>query len=166
MQKHVYAMSEKSNQYAKKYKIGKPTSNIYTSAWNWSDTIFNTKYEWNMGFECPHPVIFSPFRFLTICLIYKCYGNISKKTTMTFAFKMLKQMFLHTCFIPCIFPVIAFVIVPSKSQFISGFPYVLLTITLTCEKINQAVIITVEFMVYLETFACCSARKCVSFLNI
>ena len=54
-----------------------------------------------IGLECPHPVIFSPFRILIICLIKKCCGNISKKTTMTFTFKMLKQMFLHTCFCNC-----------------------------------------------------------------
>ena len=143
-----------------------PPITFYTSAWEWSNTVFNIKSKWSIGFECPHPVIFSPFRILTICLIYKCYGNISKKTTMTFAFKMLKQMFLRACFIPCIFPIIAFVIVPSKSEFISGFPYILLTTTLTCEEIDQTVIIAVKFMVYLETFACCSARKCVSFLNI
>ena len=85
---------------------------------------------------------------------------------MTFAFKMLKQMFLHTCFIPCIFPITAFVTVPSKSEFLSGFPYILLTTTLTCEKINKTVAIRVDLMVYLETFACGSARKCVSFLNV
>ena len=62
-------------------------------------TLFNIKFKWSIGFECPHPVVFSPFSIRTICLIYNCYGNISKKTTMTFAFKMLKQMFLHTCFI-------------------------------------------------------------------
>ena len=45
---------------------------------------------------------------------WKYYGNISKKTTMTYAFKMLKQMFSHTCFIPCIFPIIAFVTDPFK----------------------------------------------------
>ena len=56
-----------------------------------------------IGFECPHLVIFSLFRIFIICLIYKCYGNNSKKTTMTFAFEILKQMLLHTYFIPCIF---------------------------------------------------------------
>ena len=66
---------------------------------------------------------------------------------------MLKQMFLHTCFVTYIFPIIAFAIVPSKSEFINRFPYMLLTTTLSCEKINQTVIITVEFMVCLETFA-------------
>ena len=35
----------------------------------------------------------------------------------------------------------------------------LLTTTLTCEKINQTVIITVKLIVYFETFACCSTRK-------
>ena len=138
---------------------------MYTSVWDWSDAVFNIKSKWSIGFECPLPVIFSPFRILTICLIYKCYGNISKKTTMILSFKMFKQMFLHTCFIPCIFPIIAFVIVPSKSEFISGFSYILLTTTLTCKKIDQTIIITVEFMVYLETFTCCSALKSVSFLN-
>ena len=95
--------------------------------------------------------MFSPFGILTIWLIYKCYGNISVKTTVTFAFKMLKKMFfLRTRFIPCFFPIIAFVIVPSKSEFISGFPYILLNATLTCEQIDQTVIIALEFMVYLE----------------
>ena len=128
--------------------------------------VFNIKSKWSIGFECPHPVFFSPFSILNVCLIYKSYRNISKKTTMTFAFKMLKQMFLRTCFIPCIFPIIAFVIVPSKSEFISGFPYILLTATLACEEIDQTVIIAVTLMVYLEIFAFCSAGKCVSFLNI
>ena len=127
--------------------------------------VFNIKSKWSIGFECPHLVIFPPFSILNVCLIYKSYRNISKKTIMTFAFKMLKQMFLRTCFIPCIFPIIAFA-APSKSEFISGFPYILVTTTLTCEKIDQTVIIAVEFMVYLESFACCSARKCVSFLSI
>ena len=60
-------------------KSTKSTSNIYTSAWDWSDTVFNIKSKWSIGFECSHPVIFSLFRMLTICLIYKCYGNISNK---------------------------------------------------------------------------------------
>ena len=115
-------MSEKScpksvpglTNMPKNTKMVSPPVTFYTSAWDWSDTVFNIKSKWSIGFECPHPVIFSPFRILTICLIYKCYGNISKKTTMILAFKMFKQMFLHTCFIPCIFPIIAFVIVPSS----------------------------------------------------
>ena len=85
---------------------------------------------------------------------------------MTLAFKMLKQMFLRAYFIPYIFLTIAFVIVPSKSEFISGFPYIWLTTTLTCEEIDQTVIIAVKSVVFLETFACCGARKCVSFFNI
>ena len=155
--KSVPGLTNMPNRYHQKH---------FTSAWDWSDTFFSIKSKWSLGFACPHPVTFSPIRILTICLIYKCYGNISQKTTMTFAFKMLKQMFLCACFIPCIFPIIAFVIVPSKSEFISGFPYILLTATLICEEIDQTVIITVKFMVYLKTFACCSAGKCVSFLNI
>ena len=71
---------------------------------------------------CPYPVIFSPFRILTICLVYTCYRNISKNTTVTFTVQMLKQILLHTCFITCIFHVIAFVIVPFKLEFSSGFP--------------------------------------------
>ena len=149
----------------KKYQIVSPLE-TFILLHRLGQTLFNIKSKWRIGFECPHPVIFSPFRILTICLIYTCYGNISKKTTMTFAFKLTKQMFLRACFIPCIFPIIAFVITSSKSEFISDFPYILFTTTLIWEEINQTVIIAVEFMVYLETFACCSARKCVSFLNI
>ena len=80
-------------------------------------------------------------------------------------FKMFKEKFLHTCFIRCFFPIIAFVIIPSKSELISGFPYILRTTTPTCEKTDQTVIITADFMFYLETFTCCSARNGVSFLN-
>ena len=81
-------------------QTGKPTINIYTSTWDWSDTVLIIKSKWNLGLECFHPVILSFFRIFIICIIYKCYANISKKTAMTFAFKMFKQMFLHTCLIP------------------------------------------------------------------
>ena len=118
-------------------QTGKPTINIYTSTWDWSDTVLNIKSKWNIGLDCFHPVILSPFRIFIICIIYKCYGNISKKTAMSFAFKTSKQMFLHTCLIPWIFPIIAFLIVPSRSEFISGFPYILVTTTLTCEEIRE-----------------------------
>ena len=37
----------------------------------------------DIGFECSHPVISCPFRILTIFLIYKCYGSISKKKTLS-----------------------------------------------------------------------------------
>ena len=33
----------------KKYQIGKPTSNIYASAWNWSDTVFNINFKWSIS---------------------------------------------------------------------------------------------------------------------
>ena len=29
------------------------------------------KPKWSIGFECSHPVIDSPIRILTICIIYK-----------------------------------------------------------------------------------------------
>ena len=62
---------------------------------------------------------------------------------MAFTFKMVKKMFLHTYFIPFIFPVITFTIVSSKTEFISGFPYKLVTTALTSLKIDQTVIITI-----------------------
>ena len=66
-------MSEKScpksvpglTNVPKKFQTGKATRNIYTSAWDWSDSVFNIKSKWSIGFECPHPVIFSPSRILT-----------------------------------------------------------------------------------------------------
>ena len=58
-------------------KYHKPTNNIYTSAWGWSDTVFDIKSKWSIDFECPYPVISSPFRIRTICLNNECYGNIS-----------------------------------------------------------------------------------------
>ena len=56
-------------------------------------------------------------------------------------------MFLYTCFIACIFAIIAFVFAPSKSEIISGFPDILLPTRRTCEKKNQTVIIPVEFII-------------------
>ena len=56
--------------------------------------VYIVQFKWSISFECPHPVIFSLFRILTICFICKSNGNISKKTTMAFTFKMLKLMFL------------------------------------------------------------------------
>ena len=94
------------------------------------------KSKWSIGFECLHPVIFSLFRIHAICLIYECYWNISKKTNMTLNFKMFEQTFLHKWLILFIFPIIAFVIVPSRTEFISGFLYILLTTTLTCKEKN------------------------------
>ena len=38
----------------KKYQTGNPTRNIYTSAWDWSDTVFNVNSKWGIGFECLH----------------------------------------------------------------------------------------------------------------
>ena len=75
-------MSEKScsawsSQYLKKYQKGKATSNIYTFAWDWSDTVFDIKSNWCISFECPYPVIFSRFRIFTIYL--KSYGDIPRK---------------------------------------------------------------------------------------
>ena len=49
-----------SKQYAKKRQKGKSFSNIYTSALDWSDTVFNIKSKCSVGFQCPHPVIGSP----------------------------------------------------------------------------------------------------------
>ena len=40
----------------KKTQTGNPTRNIYTSAWDWSDNVFNIKSKWSIYFECPHPV--------------------------------------------------------------------------------------------------------------
>ena len=49
-----------SKQYAKKRQKGKSFSYIYTSALDWSDTVFNIKSKCGVGFQCPHPVIGSP----------------------------------------------------------------------------------------------------------
>ena len=53
-------MSEKSRPKSlsgltnmpKKHQTGNPTGNIYTSAWDLSDTVFNIKSKWSIGFEC------------------------------------------------------------------------------------------------------------------
>ena len=50
-------------------------------------------------------------------------------------------------------PIITFAIIPFNMEFSNGFPYMWFTKTLTCKK-DKAVIILVEFMVVLKTFAC------------
>lgn len=79
---------------------------------------------------------------------------------------MLKQMSLLACFISCIFPAIIFGVAPFKTEFISGFTYILFTTALAGKNIDQTVISTVNCMIYLKTFACFSFSKCVSFFDI
>ena len=33
-----------------KYQKGKPSRNIDTFAWDWSDAVFNIKFKWRIGF--------------------------------------------------------------------------------------------------------------------
>ena len=79
---------------------------------------------------------------------------------------MLKQMFLPTCLVLYKFSVINFVIVPSKTEFISGFSYILFPTTLTGKEIDQTFVIAIKLMIYFKGFTCYTTRKCVSFFNI
>ena len=100
-----------------------------------------------LDFECPHPVI-----SLTSVLSVNVMETFPRKPLWLTLLKcsnvlasMLHSMqFSYHCFYNCS-------IQPGIHQW---FPFILLTTTLTCEKVDQTVIITVEFMVYLETFAC------------
>ena len=59
-------------------------------------------------------------------------------TTIRFIFKMLKQMFLHTCYIPCIFFYPCFFVnVLSKTELISGFPSILFMTSLKIERVHK-----------------------------
>ena len=60
--------------------------------------------------------------FLPSVLSISAMETFSRKPPTTSTFKTFKQMFFHTCFTPCIFPIIVFVIAPSTTEFIGGFP--------------------------------------------
>ena len=59
---------------------------------------------------------------------------------------MFKEMFLHTALLTRIFSIIILIAIPSIPEAVSCFPNILFSATL--KKINQAVIATVEFVIY------------------
>lgn len=66
--------------------------------------------------------------------------------------------------IPCIFPITSLIIAPSEPKFISALSCSLFTIVLTYKKIDQIVINTVDPLIYLKTFTCLSAGKCITLI--
>ena len=63
--------------------------------------------------------------------------------------EMFKQMFLHTALLTRMPFIINFIVVPFIPKVVSCFPNILFSTTLTGKKINQTVIVTVEFVIYV-----------------
>ena len=115
----------------------------FLAIWGWSDTVFKTKSKGRAGFQSSPPVIFSLSLFLGF---FPSVLSISVIET-------LKQMFLHAALLTRMF-------------FYHYFPNILFSATLTGQKVNQAVIVTVEFVIYLICRASNTASKCVRFRGI
>ena len=83
---------------------------------------------------------------------------------MTLPIKMLIKILLHTTFISLKFNVIVFV-VPPEPKCISFLAYIFFG-NFTFSQIDWTIIITIKFMIYLESFTCDSTRKGISFCDI
>ena len=62
--------------------------------------------------------------------------------------------------------IIVLIVILSIPKAVSCFPNILFSTTLTGQKINQAVIIKVEFSIYFICLASSIASKCVRFRDI
>ena len=61
---------------------------------------------------------------------------------------MFKQMFLHTVLLTRMLSIILLLVIPSIPKVVGSFPKILFSTKLTGRKINEAVIVTVEFVIY------------------
>ena len=85
---------------------------------------------------------------------------------MSHAVKMFKQMFLPTALLARMLSIIILIVIPSIPKVVGCFPNILFSTTLTGQKIDQAVIITVEFVIYFICLASDISGECVRFRDI
>ena len=64
------------------------------------------------------------------------------------------------------FIVITLIVVPSKAETVYRLPYILFSALITCEKIYQASVITVKFMIDFKAFSSYCTCKCVRLNNV
>ena len=79
---------------------------------------------------------------------------------------MFKQMFLDTALLTRMLSIIILIVIPSIPKAVGCFPNILYSTTLTGQKTNQAVIVTVEFVIYFTCLASNIAIRCVRFRDI
>ena len=84
---------------------------------------------------------------------------------MPHAVKMFKQMFLHTDNLTKMLTIIILKVIPSIHKSVSCFPTILFSTT-PGQKINEAVIVTVEFVIYFICPASSIVSKCARFRDI
>ena len=72
---------------------------------------------------------------------------------MSHAVKMFKQMLLHTALLTRMLSIIILIVIPSIPKAVSSSPNIFFSTTLRGQKINQAVIATVEFVIYFICIA-------------
>ena len=97
-------------------------------------------------FKSMSPVVFPFFRIFSISFIDKDNREVIKKTTVILTWKVFKKVLLHTCFFPEVFPIIVFVIIPSKTKVIDSFTYILHFALITREQIYNVFVIAVKAM--------------------
>ena len=64
------------------------------------------------------------------------------------------------------FMAITLIIVPSKTETAYRLPYILFSSLITYEKIYQAFVIPVKFIIDFKAFSSCCTCKCVSLNNV
>ena len=116
--------------------------------WHWSDGVFNINSKGRVSFQSSPPVVFSLFRVLAVGLVKRCFSNIVKETIVPYAVKKFKYMFLHTALLTRMLSIIILLVIPFITKTVTCFPNILFSTTLTGQKKNQAVIVTVELLNY------------------
>ena len=69
---------------------------------------------------------------------------------MSHAAKMFKQIILHTALLTRMLSIIILIVMPSIPRAVCCFPNILFSTTLAVQEINQEVIITGEFVIYVS----------------
>ena len=75
-------------------------------------------------------------------------------------------MFLHKALLARMLSIIVLIVILSIPKVISCFANILFSTTLTGQKKSQAVVVTVEFLIYFICLASNIASKCVRFRDI
>ena len=79
---------------------------------------------------------------------------------------MFKQMFFYTALLTRMLSIIILIVIPSIAKAVSCFHNIMLSTTLSGQKINQAVIVTVKFVIYFICLASSITIKYVCFRDI
>ena len=104
----------------------------------------------------------SLFFFLPSVLSISVLETLLKKPLCPMLLKCLNKCYC----IQLSLSIIILIVIPSIPKVVSSFPNILFSITLTGQKINQAVIVAGYFVIYFICLASSIASNCVRFRDI